>query len=301
MSDFDDHTADLNEQMNLLHTAAAAAINDWADITTHGRIKEHPDLVTYRASMLADLAGRLRNMAHLERSLRNCGALATDPAAIHTERTAAYAEHDCDCPFCYPARSTATKESAVTSTEIADRIRITPRSGSVWLDNPGALALFTPDQARAIAADLLKAAKDIEHQRVKDSQNDEPDHYHVAAVQDAGGSQECWRTWDDRWNREQAEDHAATMADADSAYVSGSLDRYEAAVKKYGEDRFSELHSDNVAPGWNAIWIVPCTADCVWDLYGPAEIRELEPYWAPQEPGQEKPELRLVTGADSPF
>lgn len=88
------------------------------------------------------------------------------------------------------------------------------------------------------------------------------DHFHVTAVQDWGGSQERMYGFDDHLTRAEADQLAADMAEADAAYLGGPCDgtdiaRYEAAREKFGE-RFGELVSGNVCPGWNAIWVTPC-------------------------------------------
>lgn len=128
----------------------------------------------------------------------------------------------------------------------------------------------------------------------------EPRHHHVMAVQDWGGSQEFWRSWDDQWTCEQAMAHAAAMADADSAYVSGDVDRYMAAREKYGDDRFSDLISGNVCPGWNAIWVISCPDDCLWDLIELEDIQGLKPWWTPARERPACPLHDAAPGKDIP-
>jgi hypothetical protein len=110
------------------------------------------------------------------------------------------------------------------------------------------------------------------------------DHYHVFAVQDWGGSQQWMRGTDDRLTRVGAEQLAAEMAQADTAAVSGDPDRFEAARLKFGDERFSELVSGNVCPGWNAIWLIDCGDLCRFEeTFHKKQPHEWgEPHWTPQ-------------------
>ena len=109
-------------------------------------------------------------------------------------------------------------------------------------------------------------------------------HHHVVAVQDLGGTQERWfapaQTVDDYWTRQQAEQLAHDMIEADTAYAgrgrSGmDIAAWDAAHAKFG-DRLHELISGNVAPGWDAIYIVDCADPCSWDINQPVTG---EPWW----------------------
>lgn len=98
-------------------------------------------------------------------------------------------------------------------------------------------------------------------------------HYHVIAVQDWGGTQESWCGHDDQWTHAQAVEHATAMVDADRLWWQES--RFHEAQEKYGE-RLWDLISDNVAPGWDALWIVACGQPCAWDM---SNTPEGEPWW----------------------
>lgn len=111
-------------------------------------------------------------------------------------------------------------------------------------------------------------------------------HFHVLAVQDWGGSQEHWRGWDDQRTRGQAEQYALDMIEADTAYVAyhcgdpGDWARvYDAVRDKFGE-RFSDLASGNVNPGWDAIFIEPCGPQCGWSADREPATR---PWWTSAE------------------
>ena len=103
-------------------------------------------------------------------------------------------------------------------------------------------------------------------------------HYHVFAVQDWGGSQESWRGWDDKWSSAEAREHLLDLLICDMA---NHPEHQAALIERYGEDRYCELTSDNVAPGWEAIWIAGCTKECDFKgQFDRAETRRLgEPTW----------------------
>lgn len=114
------------------------------------------------------------------------------------------------------------------------------------------------------------------------------DHFHVMAVQDWGGSQEYGRGWDDQLSRADAEQMTADIVECDTAYAGfcGSnagmaFDSYEAARQKYGDERFSELASTNVAPGWDAVWVVKCEQSCRFEdlFHGKRPEQWGEPLW----------------------
>lgn len=91
-----------------------------------------------------------------------------------------------------------------------------------------------------------------------------PDHFHVVAVQDWGGSQEYWRGWDDKWTREEAEAHAGDMLIADR--LVNELGEHDLARHVFG-DRLHKLEPTNAGHlGWDAIWVEPCEPDCNWTV-----------------------------------
>ncbi|MFI6299568.1 hypothetical protein ACIBEJ_48795 [Nonomuraea sp. NPDC050790] len=114
------------------------------------------------------------------------------------------------------------------------------------------------------------------------------DHYHVVAVQDWGGRQEFMRGEPAHLTHEEAVQLVVDMAEADAAYTGHHLagvvsrEQYEAVQEKFG-DRFSELISTNMCPGWNGIWIIPCGQDCTFDevFALPPEEWPGKPYWTP--------------------
>jgi hypothetical protein len=115
-----------------------------------------------------------------------------------------------------------------------------------------------------------------------DPAEDEPaDHSHVFAVQDHGGSQERWVGNDEKLTFADARKLADDMGHADTlVYRTGNG---EQAARRYG-DRLGELISSNVAPGWDGIWLTPCTSDCRFEqLFHEFGERESlsRPYWTP--------------------
>lgn len=110
-------------------------------------------------------------------------------------------------------------------------------------------------------------------------------HYHVLAAQDLGGSHEWLRGWEEPLSLADAKQLVADMIRADRvAHWSRTHAEAEAALGKLRSefgDRYQELVSTNVNPGWEAIWITYCSHDnCVADLvFGGGDWREWEPYW----------------------
>lgn len=96
-------------------------------------------------------------------------------------------------------------------------------------------------------------------------------HYHVVAVQDHGGSQEYWRAWggspgspgnDGVLGETDARVLARNVAACDVVSTHfGGTEVFEAALENLG-DRFFDLASSSVAPGWEQIWIVGCDHEC---------------------------------------
>jgi hypothetical protein len=124
-------------------------------------------------------------------------------------------------------------------------------------------------------------------------------HYHVIAVQDWGGSQEYYIGKDDPLTLTEAQQLADDMVRADTIYMSGGgLDSDRAGEAEFG-DRYHDLISTNVAPGWNAIWLVTCEQQCRFGeiFHGrtctecgtttppPRDVRDVwgEPYWTSGE------------------
>lgn len=89
--------------------------------------------------------------------------------------------------------------------------------------------------------------------------NDTAEHYHVFAVQDWGGSQEWIKGWDDQLTIKEARQFLADMIRADNARTP---DEVAALIAEFGEDRFYDLVSTNVNPGWEAMWITGCQHTC---------------------------------------
>ena len=99
-------------------------------------------------------------------------------------------------------------------------------------------------------------------------------HYHVFAVQDLGGTQECWRGWDDKFAAGEVSQHVNDVIRAD---VLRETCRWEIGIAEFGEDRYYALVSDNVAPGWDKVVAVGCADPCRFeDLF-----RE---QWEPHSP-----------------
>jgi hypothetical protein len=105
------------------------------------------------------------------------------------------------------------------------------------------------------------------------------DHYHLFAVQDWGGTQECWHGENDKLSLADARKLADDMGRADTLSMSGDVEQGE---REFGE-RFYELVSNNVAPGWEGIWVVPCDDPCrfeeVFDPFGTDAWGQ--PHWTP--------------------
>lgn len=105
-----------------------------------------------------------------------------------------------------------------------------------------------PGQAEIIAATMPKV-----------------DHYHVFAVQDLGGTQEAWKMPQDdqKLTLEQARQLASDMKRADWLFRDGPAEFTDPrmAIDEFG-DRLYDLISDNVAPGWDAIFVVDCHGSC---------------------------------------
>lgn len=124
-----------------------------------------------------------------------------------------------------------------------------------------------------------------------------PEHYHVLCVQDLGGTQECWRGWDEKRTRAEAEELARDAIEADRPNREGWNettweDNERKLQPKYGDD-WTDLCSDNVAPGWQAIFIRPCaqTGECdIWR--DDADRHTWEPWWMPN--GGERDADRLA-------
>lgn len=122
----------------------------------------------------------------------------------------------------------------------------------------------------------------------KPSDPPDADHFHVFAVQDWGGSQEFLRGFDERLSYADAVQLVTDMAEADTAYTghhmagTTSAEDYEAVQRKFG-DRFDDLISGNVCPGWDGIWIIPCVPDCAFqELFDmPAHEWSGDPHWTP--------------------
>lgn len=91
---------DTYRRMLSLQTAAAATIEDQADIRVRGYLKEHPDLVAHRLDLLAALIDEVRTVVVRESAAGTWPPLAVDPAAEHAERTAEFADHTCNCLYC---------------------------------------------------------------------------------------------------------------------------------------------------------------------------------------------------------
>jgi hypothetical protein len=108
------------------------------------------------------------------------------------------------------------------------------------------------------------------------------DHYHVIAIQDWGGSQEYWRGSDEHYTQAQARQFADDAIRADDLWWSKlDFDRLEA---EFGE-RWHELISSNVNPGWEAVFIVDCPTECRFDELFSSNWREFgEPYWTAGAP-----------------
>ncbi|MFI9552633.1 hypothetical protein [Nonomuraea endophytica] len=132
------------------------------------------------------------------------------------------------------------------------------------------------------------------------------DHYHVFAVQDWGGRQEFMRGERDRLTHEEAVQLVADMAEADTAYTGHhmagvvSREQYEAIQEKFG-DRFSDLISTNMCPGWNGIWVIPCGQECTFEevFALPPEEWPGKPHWKPGTDSAEPPfEHRELTEED---
>jgi hypothetical protein len=88
----------------------------------------------------------------------------------------------------------------------------------------------------------------------------------AVAVQDQGGTQEHWTDWTDHLTRGGAEAIARDMIAADRLiHEDASPEAGEQAEAtfsgKYG-DNWNRLVSHNIAPGWSAIFIVPCLEGC---------------------------------------
>lgn len=93
-------------------------------------------------------------------------------------------------------------------------------------------------------------------------------HYHVFAVQDLGGSQESWTGWDDQFTAAEANQHLNDIVRADVMSQNG----HAAEARAEFSERYSDLVSDNVAPGWDRVIAVCCAEPCRFgELF--AEIR----------------------------
>jgi hypothetical protein len=121
-------------------------------------------------------------------------------------------------------------------------------------------------------------------------------HYHVVAIHDWGGSQQCDHVWDDHWTQDQAKGFADHVIKADSSWD------VDLSTPAFSYDYF-ELKSCNVAPGYNAVWIVACEStgrDCRNELFDRSRPRDT-PYWEettlPRE-AKRHPRLRLIGGAE---
>ena len=69
------------------------------------------------------------------------------------------------------------------------------------------------------------------------------------------------------------------MIQADDIYLRTGLADYDAVAASFGgEKRLSSLISGNVAPGWDAIYIIDCGEPCTWTIDQPVEG---EPWWIP--------------------
>lgn len=91
--------------------------------------------------------------------------------------------------------------------------------------------------------------------------------FHVLAVQDWGGSHEYWRLCSTHLDESSARQFAddAVRADApnrDDWWDDHSLEDYETLKAEFAADRWEDLISDNVNPGWNAVWLFECGTWC---------------------------------------
>jgi hypothetical protein len=123
-------------------------------------------------------------------------------------------------------------------------------------------------------------------------------HYHVICIQDFGGTQESGKAWEDQRTWDQAVEFARDCIEADTGNRVGWYHQdhmpatdedhvYAKFSAKYG-DKWNELLSDNVAPGWDAVFIRPCTntdGECdpwkdsvdryTWKAFWRADVGEL--------------------------
>jgi hypothetical protein len=104
-------------------------------------------------------------------------------------------------------------------------------------------------------------------------------HSHVLAVQDWGGSQEYWRGWDDNLTLADAEQLARDAVRADSLWWQHQGEQPDATDRLDRElgDRWPDLISTNLCPGWSAIWIVDCREPCEWSAEN--DPGDLRPWW----------------------
>jgi hypothetical protein len=119
-------------------------------------------------------------------------------------------------------------------------------------------------------------------------------HYHVLCFQDFGGSQEYATGCERKFTMAAALELARDAVEADLPNRIGGYhpdfpeetdpDALEARFRpKYG-DEWTELMSSNVAPGWEAIFIMPCdqAGECdIWRDY--ADRYNWTPWWTPSQ------------------
>lgn len=98
-------------------------------------------------------------------------------------------------------------------------------------------------------------------EQVTDADEGAAERFHVSAVQDWGGTQEHWKVWDGHFTRAEAETIGIDMLIADSAIREGTPEWYCRVERKYSAvygERWHDLVSGNVAPGWDAVFIDSC-------------------------------------------
>jgi len=113
-------------------------------------------------------------------------------------------------------------------------------------------------------------------------------HYHVLCFQDFGGSQEYAIGSDRRLTCAEALDLAKDAVEADrpnrEGWDGGTWEDLEARyAPKYGAD-WTDLLSTNVAPGWEAVFLLPCDQTRVCDIWRDEENRyQWTPWWTPAQ------------------
>ncbi|MEU6397834.1 hypothetical protein ABZ867_12740 [Streptomyces cinnamoneus] len=99
-----------------LTVAAHQLITDWSDVRVRGYLKEHPDIVEFRLTLLEEALAAVRKAVETERADNRWGGPLEDADADFNTEAMDFIEHSCDCEWCLGCRPASTGDEPIVIT-----------------------------------------------------------------------------------------------------------------------------------------------------------------------------------------